>query len=477
MMMKAILSLITAISCLATTAQDNPYESSTLTAAQLQEDFAIFESSLKKNHPNLTYYTSEAALESAFVEIKNSLQQEMSPIEFYRLLTPLLPLIGNNHTNIKPPTSYIQWLNSGAKRFPFRLFHADDTLYVAEDYSEEYTIKEGSVLVSINGVEVGELFDQFLANISTDGNNQTDPILRASNGFSRYMAYYHALAESFEIVYLDADQTLQTATIKALYANEIVRNGKLRMYKRDKPTVEYSFTIEENVGLLSVHTFSPTSAKAFREFLATTFAELKEKNIDRLLIDLRHNRGGYPESSDELLSYFIQEEIFTVKEEYAITEKVYHASYFEEDNFFKHFNKRKFVFKDGKYHVKGATNAAVKPKSTAYTKNVYVLMSGYSSSTTGQLLGLMKTHTKATFLGQEAGGNPVSIVADDLLTLVLPNSKIKVTLPVIASEMNVDFKNQGHGVTPDVELVETIEDWISKEDEVLLRAMLWVKAN
>ena len=69
----------------------------------------------------------------------------MSPIEFFRILTPILPMIGNNHTNITPPKGYIEFISKKTKRFPFSLYHYDGSFYILEDASKEYIMKESGL--------------------------------------------------------------------------------------------------------------------------------------------------------------------------------------------------------------------------------------------------------------------------------------------------------------------------------------------
>jgi len=170
----------------------------------------------------------------------------------------------------------------------------------------------------------------------------------------------------------------------------------------------------------------------------------------------------------------INEEINPTKIEYAITKKVYNESYFKKDGFLKHFNRQRLIEKGDKYIVKGAANITIKSKKESFSKKLYLLMNGASSSTTGQLLGLIKSFTNAKFLGEESGGNPVSIVANDMLTLVLPNSKIEVRIPMIYSKVNTNFENQGRGIIPDKKISQNINEWISDKDVILEKTLNWI---
>lgn len=444
---------------------------------QLLNDFQIFESSLRQNHPKLFLYTSKQKLDSFFIEAKKKIKGEMNPVEFYKILTPILPMIGNNHTNILPPKSFIEFISTEAKRFPFSLFYQNDSLYVLEDASKEYTIKEENQITAINGMDVSSIIQTFLANISTDGYNKTQPLYRASRGFSRYYAYYFGLPETFEVKYVDSSGNSQIAVIEAITTDEITKNRKARMAVRTNNRKEFKFEVIHDVGVLTISTFSISEPKLFKRFLSETFQEINTKDIGKLIIDLRDNMGGYPEASNQLLKYLLKEPVFPYKLEYAITDKVHNQEYFEEDKYLKHFQRQKLIEKEDKYFVKGAIETTVEPSKDSYDKELYVLMNANSSSTTGQLIGLIKSYTKASFIGEESGGNPVGIVANDILTLILPNSKIEVKLPLIYSELNVAFENSGRGIVPDKSFTPTIIDLLSEEDRVLSQTLEWISKN
>lgn len=441
---------------------------------QILEDLDIFQTSLRNNHPQLFLYSSRQKLDSFFIDTKAKIKGDMLPIDFYRILTPVLPIIGNNHTNIVPPKSFIESNLAEAKRFPFSLFSQNDSLYVLEDASKEYVIKEGSIINAINGMDANSIIQTFLSNITTDGNNRTQPLYGASRGFSRYFAYYFGFPMVFDIEYVDSGGNSSKTAIKAITTDQIAENRKSKKETPSNNLNDLAFEVIDEIGVLSVKTFSPSKPKLFKKFLGETFEEIRSKGINKLIIDLRDNMGGYPEVSNQLLTYLIKEDVSPYRLEYAITDKVYNLQYFEDDIYLKHFSRLKLIEKEGRYNVKGAVDTKLKPNKYNYAGKLYILMNANSSSTTGQLIGLLKTYTDALFVGEESGGNPVGIVANDILTLTLPNSNIEVKLPVIYSELNVDFDNKGRGILPDKEIKPTIEELLSGKDAVLEKTLNWI---
>ena len=58
-----------------------------------------------------------------------------------------------------------------------------------------------------------------------------------------------------------------------------------------------------------------------------------------------------------------------------------------------------------------------------------------------------------------------------MVSLVLPNSKITVKIPLISSEKNVSFENPKRGVQPDIEVLPTIESVLMQTDNVMKKAI------
>ena len=203
-----------------------------LTTSQLQQDFAILKSSLQLNHPDLYLYCGEEKMDSLFNSIENKLTDEMTNMEFFNLLTPIHALIGNNHTWIIPPKAYVNHIKTKAKRFPFSFYLDKDTLFVAKDGSNEYILKEGAVIEIINGVNIKELFQHLVSNMSADGFNKTAPMLRVALGFSRYYGYHYGLKDTFKITYLDSKKTKHTVNIAAITKAAITENTKKKVAYR-----------------------------------------------------------------------------------------------------------------------------------------------------------------------------------------------------------------------------------------------------
>jgi C-terminal processing protease CtpA/Prc len=124
---------------------------------------------------------------------------------------------------------------------------------------------------------------------------------------------------------------------------------------------------------------------------------------------------------------------------------------------------------------RGEWTGKVTPVKEVFKGRVFVLMNGYSASATGEFIGHLKNINRATFIGEEAGGNPVMFTGGQTLRVNLPHTHMTGFLPRVLVEMNVRMKNNGHGVIPDHEVKPTIKDILEERDVVMEFAFGFIK--
>lgn len=449
-----------------------------LSVKELQEDFHILRTNLETVHPGLYTYTPKEKLDSMFEEIYRQLDRPMTTLELYRKLVLILPPLGNNHTDIDPPKSYDQSLLEGRLRFPFRFLLRKDTLFVLEDASNEQALKPGTVITKVNGKGALSLIAEMKRYLRTDGYNESTANWYLAIGFSKRYAYYFGTPDRYQVAYLDTQGIEQEVEIKAVpYADIKANQARFSLPDLFPKQENYVYKNLEGVAYLRVRSFQPEKALPFIRFLSKSFAQIKKDQPKALILDVRNNGGGFPEAANRLIRYLIHETIQPALVEYAKVKEIPDPTHYEKEMFFKHFKKQPLVWRNGRYEVKGAGKVKLRPRANAFQGNLYVLINASCFSATGEFLGQVKTHTNAIFVGVEAGSNSVTQVANDLLILTLPHSKLKVQLPVIKSIMRVNYENTGHGVEPDVEIHPTVEDLVKGRDVQLAWILEDIRRN
>ena len=103
-----------------------------------------------------------------------------------------------------------------------------------------------------------------------------------------------------------------------------------------------------------------------------------------------------------------------------------------------------------------------------FSGKTYVIISPVTYSGSSEFSNMMYTQDLATFVGQETGGGYLGNTSGYGNELVLPHSKIKVSIPSLQFVMNVKpTLSFGRGVIPQYEVIPTFEEYINGENAPL----------
>jgi hypothetical protein len=108
-----------------------------------------------------------------------------------------------------------------------------------------------------------------------------------------------------------------------------------------------------------------------------------------------------------------------------------------------------------------------KPIPPIFKGKIYVLTNGNSFSGTGECTSLIHFHKKAVFIGEECGAGYYGNTSGFMPTLTLPNTKIRIRIPMIRYTMSVSGFPRDRGIIPDHQVSPTIEDLLNQKDTVL----------
>lgn len=435
---------------------------------QLQEDFKILRGKLESSQPGLYLYTSKDSMNAIFDNLYASFTESLTSIEFFRRIAPLNRHLRNLHTRIWASASYEKATESELPRFPLDIHWFNGSMYVLRNHSGDNRIKEGAIIRSINGESAAIIFNKLLQCRVRDGFNESYPVAQTSRNFSFYYAQLIGTPEIFDLDLISPDNTNQIIEVKAVKAPLIHEsraskyNRKYSQYSEDwdawiaaKETA-LQFEIKDKFAILTVKTFYlpiiEDNGQQYKDFFNTSFDQLIRHNINHLVIDLRNNHGGTDPVAMALLSHLHDSTFYYYKRRTSIVKP-----------------DAKFRKKGNVYEIigKGAWTGKVKPARNVYKGKVYVLMNGYSVSAAGEFIGHLKDLNRATFIGEEAGGNPVMFTGGVSTPIDLPHTRITGTIPLQFVEMNVKLKNSGHGVIPDYTITPTIDDIFSGKDVAL----------
>ena len=391
----------------------------------LQADLTFLQRQLLSKHPAPFMYCQQEELVRHFDSLRTCLRGPMSDLRFLAHITSLYPLLCDGHTMFLPADE------DGAKRYlPLDAVWLQDHLYIRSNGTVDERLAPGTEIFAINNVPVAEVMDTLLMRQIRDGYNTTYPLWILNHWFKEYFRFSFGEPERFDLL-VSTTQGNAHVMIDAL-APDSIRANIVRNTTR-APTNEPAFGLRygqgDSIAILTIPSFEKGSVS--NAMIDAAFSELRQRKADRLILDLRSDQGGEPKYAKHLLAHLLNERFELVH--------------------------------------KGPTSGWTKPRPDPFTGTLLVLMDGGSFSVTGMVLSCLERHQRATFIGEEAGGNR-TLLAGSPRHVRLPNTRINCYISTRLWQL-ADRPNDGHGVMPSVAVTPTIDDIIHERDPAMEAAL------
>jgi hypothetical protein len=210
----------------------------------------------------------------------------------------------------------------------------------------------------------------------------------------------------------------------------------------------------------------------FKKIVKRAFAEIKEKKIENLVIDIRDNTGGMAFAPPFLYTYLGTKDFkFKSKLVFHHGYRFSNPEYLNRSKFNDWFN-RHFMrtINDTTYEwtLHNNTRKLYAIKKNAFKGQLFVLQNGVTASGAAEFATLVHYNHRGTIVGEESGGDYNGINGYDRTYLQLPNSKIGVMIAGYRSILPWDEKQYfGHGVPVDYEVHSQITDLVNGQDAEL----------
>ncbi len=416
-----------------------------LTEQQVREDLNEMKQQFEKFHSGYTRYTVKQQLDRLFEQTENEIK-ESSVVDLYKKITLITSKIRCGHTRASLPENASQEFRKSNVFLPFTVSILNERLYVFE--SLDPSLKPGNEIISINNLSVSEILKTIFEHHSSDGFIQSGKTRLTELYFHYYFQLYLANnAASFKIALADTE-------------NPISVNGKnwdeletIRHKHPSNPTLELEH--HESYSYMKIGSFSTSALHnngfGYKGFLAKSFKELKERNTKNLILDLRGNGGGRDEFGALLVSYFL-------KEPFGYFEKIEVT-----DDYEGYGNVRKT--NDTNYMTSHSGLSEQATQKNSFRGKLFLLTDGWTFSTAADVVSVIDNANRALIVGEETGGGRFGNTSGVSKSLVLPNSEIRINLPMWKYTTSLDEKvDDGRGVIPDVEIIPTIQQQLSGED-------------
>lgn len=495
----AVLSLVCITSCMSVKTI-NRQRKSYIQPEDLKSDVDFAHKKLEALHPNLYWYISKKDLDFKFDSLKNTINKPLTPIQFYFKLQPVISQIREGHLTLRIPDKkyskkYLANLKDTKGLFSRLDYYIEDNrLFVEKNKDSVQNIQPGTEILSINDVPVSKNMEKYNLLISSDGYNTTFKPYFLKDVFFNFYTVEHGILDSVKIKTQYKDE-VKTLTLKRENKNseELKKDRLAKKRTSEKKINDYVFSTDSynrnfkfldkdsSIAYIKVKSFSETHSK---KFYKDSFKKIQDSKSDFLVIDIRNNYGGSLAEIHNLYSYIAKEPYSLIKPaQITSSSSPLKTNYFRKSNsvdyLFKTIAYPGYVFshlfssykgKDGNYYYKIKASKPTPPKTNAFRGKIFVLINGGSFSASSIIASKLKDDKRVTLVGEETGGANDGTVAGFYSYQVLPNSKIDLPIGLVLVQPNIQFTNTQKGVTPDIEIKETLEDRLEKKD----KALTWI---
>ncbi len=449
---------------------------------KLQEDYTLLRNILEKKHPSLYWYTTKDSMNYYFNEGYKNISDSMTELQFgWKILAPLTNKIHCGHTSFSMSKGWNKFIrNKKIPSFPLYLKIWKDTMVVTANLNKkDSVIKKGMLITSINGINNKDLIKKMFGYLVQDGYEDNVNYIRLSTSFPYFHRNVFGIYKNYSVEYTDSLGNKKKAflplfgitdTLKKIKAFSPAKQKHISPKEKLK-TVRYMQTAN-GISVITINSFA--SGSHLKNFFRKSFKYIRTNNIKDLVIDLRANGGGDISNYVSLTKY-IRNTSFKVADTAAAISKSFRPfTKYIRSGFFNTIGLFILTKKgsDGRYNFGYWKRHIMHPKNKDhYTGDTYVLTNGLTFSASSLFASAIKGQPNVTLVGENTGGgwhgNSGIIIPD----ITLPNTKLRVRLPMFRLVQFDHVPKTGTGVVPDIYVGPTVES--SRKD--IDRKMEFVK--
>lgn len=433
-----------------------------LSAEQAKADLKFCYDVLNVAHPSLYRYTKEEEYNWVYDFIQRGIVDSVDKNELAEKVNTLMATARCVHTSASHSfTPYSKHY------FNFNLLIYKGNLF-ARNIKELSPDTSLIKIISINNIPSIEIISRMMMLKSGDGfqNSFNEAVLS-----ERFNAYFNVL---YKVPVICSVEFETKSGIKKLPIERTLKyTAKPIDFKWEPWSTSdsmHSAYLLKNKNYKSVRVLRIVSFKKnSKVFYERIFAKMEQDSVKKLVIDLRGNTGGNINHAFDLLSYLISQDISM----YAEREKNIKLGQFLKFKGYVQWYMGwlwRDVYPSGERwsegNIKKYRYSYKSKKSKNFNPELIVLIDGFSVSSASLTAAYLKFHTKAKFIGNETGGTYTGNNGRAFPEIILPNSGIKLRIPLHRINYFPGVPDAGRGILPDVYLNELYN---KKDQEIFFK--------
>jgi C-terminal processing protease CtpA/Prc len=204
-----------------------------------------------------------------------------------------------------------------------------------------------------------------------------------------------------------------------------------------------------SLALMELNTFSHARLPSF---FRKSFRNIKKQKIKNLVIELRENGGGNIINSTRLARY-ISDHPFKVADTVAATSLKFPYPSLVRNGFIYKFQSWFVTSRkdDGRLHYRMYEKKYFTPyEKHHFDGKVFLLTGGFTFSASTLFIDPLVGQKNVIIIGEETGGGAYGNTAVNVPDLTLPNTGIRVRLPLYRLVADKNLPHNGRGIMPDI---------------------------
>ncbi|MEL6660513.1 MAG: S41 family peptidase [Bacteroidota bacterium] len=434
-------------------------------------DFDVLVQELRLQHQGLYQYTQQQEVDQTLDSVRQSLGA-MDRLEFYQVVRYIIGLTNEGHTQVNLPRMTMVKVGLARRFLPLGVISCDRALIVSQNFGEQVKgLQKGSKLLSVNDRKIGDILDDILPLIPTDGFNQTSRYEWVGGiNFSLLYTLFYGRCRYYDIAFENyADHKVHHVRIPA------IRFTGFKSKRAQFPSKSFDFdkfhfeAINDSIAYLSIPSFSSGETE-FEAFYASQFRQIKALGINHLILDIQANGGGTEGNENLLFSYLLD----TALQKYRAVSMLpqpflkdqnnpdYVADQWRLEDTMAY--RGDFTLSSNYFSDLGYT---VPDPDLVYKGKLYTLISGQTFSGGAEFASLLRMSGRSIFIGEETGGTYEGNVSGYSETVKLPYTNITVDIPTVHFQMNVTPEVRARGIMPDYTVPQSWDDYMNNDNAKL----------
>lgn len=456
-----------------------------LTLAQIKRDVALAQDAYAQIHPGYTRYASAAEMEAAWAGILSQAEASggMTLGQFYLAVELVLTQIRCDHTKAELPKALEAARQGKPLYLPFR-WELVEGRGLIDIVDQGLGLARGDEIISIDGRSLEDAVTATSKYIPVDGYTEWSRNLQISQS----REFMGGAVDHFGALLWDvpAEATLEIRSVSGELRSVIVPRidhrawteigAKAGKASEFKDAVRFE-RIGDSTAYLSVDTFVnyrvPVQPQSLYE---PVFRAMRDEGRDTLILDLRENGGGSTDASQGLTANLVPDArpFMTEFRVATLDHTPWNGVIGTWDPRALNPDPRGFIANaDGSYTLRDGIledTGLVTPTDVAFDGRLIILTSRNNSSGSTNVLAHLADRPNTITIGEKTGGSAEGPTAGVIFFLTLPESDMRLRIPMFRQWNNVASFDKGLGISPEIEAPMTYSAFVAGQDPALERA-------